>query len=138
MPPRPYRFRRVRREPDVDYFKPAGVGISETGIIELGVDEFEAVRLHDFEKKTQQESAEKMGISQPTFHRILENGHGKIAEAIVKGLAIKIKGGRYMTNNTGKKGVPKKDGSGKGKRMNKGRSGCKPPKDKGIKKENKK
>ena len=26
------------------------------------------------------------------------------------------------------KGTPKKDGSGKGKRANKGRGGCKPPK----------
>ncbi len=133
MPPRPYRFRRVRKEPGVDYFKPAGVGISETEIVELGVDEFEAVRLHDFEKKTQKESAKQMNVSQPTFHRILEAGHEKIAEAIVKGMAIKIKGGVYMTKKQEKKGIPKKDGSGAGKRLNRGRSGCKPPKDKGIK-----
>lgn len=30
-----------------------------------------------------------------------------------------------------KKGIPKKDGSGKGTRNNKGRGGCKPPKSKG-------
>jgi len=31
------------------------------------------------------------------------------------------------------KGTPKKDGSGKGTRANKGRGGCTPPKSKGIK-----
>jgi len=30
-----------------------------------------------------------------------------------------------------KKGIPKKDGSGKGVRVNKGRGGCKSPKGKG-------
>ena len=33
-----------------------------------------------------------------------------------------------------KKGVPKRDSSGKGTRQNKGRGGCTPPKNKGISK----
>lgn len=36
-----------------------------------------------------------------------------------------------MNKEKNKKGVPKRDGSGKGKRLNKGRGGCKPPRGKG-------
>jgi len=34
-----------------------------------------------------------------------------------------------------KKGVPKRDGSGQGKRANKGRGGCKPTKDRNVRKD---
>ena len=37
-----------------------------------------------------------MDISQPTFHRLLEAGRKKLAEALVKGKAIKIEGGDYI------------------------------------------
>jgi len=37
-----------------------------------------------------------MGVSQPTFHRILSEAHRKIAEAVVEGKAIRIEGGDYM------------------------------------------
>lgn len=95
MPPRPYRFRRVWREPGVNYFKPAGIRLAEMEIVNLTVDELEAVRLSDLEGKTQEEAAKKMDISQPTFHRIVESAHRKIAEALVDGKAIKIEGGHY-------------------------------------------
>ena len=35
------------------------------------------------------------------------------------------------------KGIPKKDGSGKGVRKNRGRGKCDPPKDKGLKRKQK-
>ena len=37
-----------------------------------------------------------------------------------------------------KKGVPKRNGSGKGTRENLGRGGCKPPKNKGVSRPKKK
>jgi predicted Zn-ribbon and HTH transcriptional regulator len=39
-----------------------------------------------------------MGISQPTFHRILNSAREKIAKTLVEGKIIKIEGGDYVTD----------------------------------------
>jgi len=92
--PRPIRFRRVRGLPTVNYFIPKGTGKSEELI--LTVVEFEALKLKDLENLSQIEAARKMNISQPTFNRILSSARKKVADAIVNGKAIKIKGGKYI------------------------------------------
>ena len=93
--PRPRRFRRVWFEPSITYFKPAGVRMVDLEESILTVDEFEAIRLKDLEGLEQEEAAKKMNISQPTFFRLLDSARKKIADAIVKGKAIKIEGGMY-------------------------------------------
>lgn len=93
---RPRRFRRVYSEPDVTYFKPAGIRMIDLEEIVISVEEFEAVRLKDFEGLDQNECAQKMNVSQPTFHRLILGARKKIAEAIVKGKAIKITGGNFQ------------------------------------------
>ena len=69
--PRPRRSRRVGFQPDVTYFKPAGVRMIELEETVLTVDEFESIRLKDLEGLEQEECAKKMNISQPTFHRMV-------------------------------------------------------------------
>jgi uncharacterized protein len=59
----------------------------------LSVDEFEAVRLADFEGLYQERAAEKMGVSRQTFGRIIESARHKLAETLVRGKALKIEGG---------------------------------------------
>lgn len=93
--PRPRICRRIRHRPGVTYFKPAGVGMRSLDEVVLTVDEYEAVRLKDLEGLDQEEAAKKMNISQPTFHRLVLIARKKIAEAIVKGKAIRIEGGAY-------------------------------------------
>lgn len=93
--PRPRICRRVGLEPDVTYFKPAGVPIRQLEEVILTVDEFEAIRLKDLEGLEQGEAAKKMNISQPTFFRLLDSARKKIADAIINGKAIKIEGGKY-------------------------------------------
>ncbi len=61
----------------------------------LTVDEFEAVRLKDLEGLDQGVCAEKMDISQPTFHRLVISARKKIADALTHGKSIKIEGGHY-------------------------------------------
>ena len=92
---RPRLCRRVRFNPDVTYFKPRGIPLSELVEVILHVDEFEAVRLKDLEGLEQEECAKKMNISQPTFHRLILSARKKIADAIVNGKAIKIEGGSF-------------------------------------------
>ncbi|MBW3004342.1 DUF134 domain-containing protein [Candidatus Woesearchaeota archaeon] len=92
---RPRLCRRVRFQPGVTYFKPRGVRMRELEEAVLTVDEFEAVRLKDFQGMDQEDAAKKMNISQPTFHRLVSSARKKIADAIVNGKALKIEGGNY-------------------------------------------
>ena len=91
--PRPRHCRRVGYMPHVNYYKPRGVPLSALQQIDLTVDELEAIRLTDLEGLYQAQAAEKMNVSRQTLGRILESGHKKIADALVNGKALKIKGG---------------------------------------------
>ena len=66
--------------------------------VELSVDEFEAIRLKDLQGLEQTAAAISMHISQPTFHRIIEAGRKKVADALVNGKAIRIEGGDYVSD----------------------------------------
>lgn len=85
-------------EPDVTYFKPAGIRLNELEEVTLTVDEYEAIRLKDYLNLEQEEAAKKMNISQPTFHRLIISARNKIANAIVNGKAIKIHGGDFIVS----------------------------------------
>ncbi|MBL7148136.1 MAG: DUF134 domain-containing protein [Nanoarchaeota archaeon] len=120
--PRPRLCRRVRFEPNVTYFKPKGIGLKELDVSILTVDEFEAVRLKDFENMDQEKAAKKMDISQPTFHRLVLSARKKIADAIVNGKAIKIEGGNYKMVKPRGRGLGPGGGRGLG-RGGRGRMG---------------
>ncbi len=94
MSPRRRRRRRVGFEPGFTLFGPRGP-VGPMGEVVLTVDEFEAIRLKDIEGLAQEDAAKRMGISQPTFHRILVSARGKIADALMNGKAIRIGGGDY-------------------------------------------
>lgn len=94
--PRPIKCRRVACEPGVTYFKPAGIPLRDLAESELSIDELEAIKLVDFEEMEQIAASKKMEISQPTLHRLLRSGRKKVAQALIKGQAIKISGGRYF------------------------------------------
>jgi len=81
--------------PQSDYFKPRGIPLSMLEEVVLTVDEFEAVRLADLEGLYQEQASEKMKVSRPTFGRIIESAHKKVAEALVHGKALKIEGGEF-------------------------------------------
>ncbi|MBU2101025.1 DUF134 domain-containing protein [Candidatus Micrarchaeota archaeon] len=92
---RPRCLRRVFSNPEVTFFKPAGIKMRDLVEVIVSVDEFEAVRLKDLENLDQEDCAKKMNISQPTFHRLILSARKKIADAIVKGKAIRIEGGNF-------------------------------------------
>ncbi len=96
--PRPKLCRRVCFPPGLTYFKPAGIRLVDLEETILAVEEFEAVRLKDLVGLAQEIAARKMGVSQPTFHRMISSARKKIADAIVNGKAIRIEGGAYQMN----------------------------------------
>jgi len=81
--------------PNVTYFKPAGIPLKTLEEVRLSVEEAEAIRLKDLEGFEQEEGAERMNISRPTFQRVLASGRQKIADALLNGKAIKIEGGSF-------------------------------------------
>ncbi len=93
--PRPRRTRLVGCMPQAIYFKPAGVKMRQLNEVILSIEEFEAIRLKDFKSLSQEECAKKMGISQPTFHRLVLIARKKAADAIINGKALKIEGGNF-------------------------------------------
>jgi len=97
---RPVHCRRVGSMPESDYFKPRGIPLSALEEVVLTVDEFEAIRLADLEGLYQEQAAEKMNVSRPTFGRIIESAHKKVAEALVRGKALKIEGGEFEMAST--------------------------------------
>lgn len=91
---RPLR-RRVGNLPQVTYFKPAGIPLVHLQEVRLSIEEVEAIRLKDIEGLDQGDCARKMGVSRPTFARILLSARKKAADALLNGKAMRIEGGNY-------------------------------------------
>ncbi len=70
-----------------------GIPASLLEEVVLTLDEFEAIRLADYEGLYQEDGAKKMNISRQTFGRIIETAHKKIADVLINGKALKIEGG---------------------------------------------
>ena len=95
--PRPCKCRRIRGEPPANAFKPVGVPGRSLDTIELGLDELEAIRLADLEGLYQDAAAEQMGVSRPTFGRLVERARHKIASALIQSKMLVFRGGPVMT-----------------------------------------
>lgn len=87
---RPRLCRKIGFNPEVSYFKPQGVAMSELEIISLDIDELEAYRLRHLNNLDQGEAAIEMNVSTSTYQRIIYSAYRKIADALVNGKAIKI------------------------------------------------
>jgi len=96
--PRPKCCRRIGSLPDVNYYKPRGVSCSLLEEVNISLDEFESIRLADFEGLYQDAAAVRMNISRQTFGRIIVSAHRKIADALLHGRALKIEGGSVEMN----------------------------------------
>jgi uncharacterized protein len=87
---RPKKCRCIQSVPNCIYFKPRGIPLIQLEEMSLHLDEIEAMRLADCEGLYHEEAAIKMGISRATFGRIIAAARHKVAEAIVKGMALRI------------------------------------------------
>jgi predicted DNA-binding protein (UPF0251 family) len=87
---RPKLLRSVKYMPSVTYFKPQGVPMRMLEIVELNVEEMEALRLKNVKGYDQVKAAKLMKTSQSTFQRILSSAYKKVSKALVHGKAIRI------------------------------------------------
>lgn len=87
--PRNKQNRKIKEPPRFLGYKPYGSKKLGEGTIELLFEEYEAIKLTDYNKMTHQEACRHMGISRPTFARIYEIAREKIARALVETREIK-------------------------------------------------
>ncbi|GAF05298.1 DUF134 domain-containing protein [Saccharicrinis fermentans] len=79
--PRRKRLRKVVAPPKFQGYKPYGTTGKSTGAVDLLYEEYEAIKLADYDLMNHHEAAVLMGVSRPTFARIYESARRKIAVA---------------------------------------------------------
>ncbi|MDD3431602.1 MAG: DUF134 domain-containing protein [Bacteroidales bacterium] len=91
---RPKLERKIAHPPLMMGYKPFGIPRRQLSELYLQFDEFEALRLLDYQGMTQAQAAKIMNVSRPTLTRIYEKARRTIAQAFVEGKMIMIEGGQ--------------------------------------------
>ena len=90
---RPKKTRWVKCSSEARTFKPQGKVLGLSQAVILSLDEFEAVRLLDYEHCSQLQAARQMRVHRSTVSRIISSARHKIAQALVGIHPLKIEGG---------------------------------------------
>jgi len=90
---RPFRSRKLNNPPKMAGFKPFGMPLCDVESVKLHFDEYESITLVNYENNSQEQAAEKMDVSRPTFTRIYNSALKKIAKAFAECASIEIEGG---------------------------------------------
>lgn len=91
--PRKKRFRRIQVPPVIKGMSVYGVRGRKSNEVILHLEEYEAIRLLDYQNLTQEEAAVFMDVSRPTLTRIYEEARNKVATAFVEGRDLLFRGG---------------------------------------------
>jgi len=106
-PGRPMKPRTIREEPRITRFVPViseGKGmVSGKEPVTITYDEFETLRLVDYEGLLQDEASKQMGVSRGTVWRCLDSGRRKVATMLVEGRELMIVGSLESSNRLGLK-----------------------------------
>ncbi len=92
--PRPIKRKLVCALPEYNLYAPVN-STSSPGVVIMSIEEFEAIRLIDFESLDQEHCAERMEVGRSTVQRLYNEARRKIAESLVLGKTLKIEGGCY-------------------------------------------
>ncbi|MCK5696191.1 MAG: DUF134 domain-containing protein [Desulfobacula sp.] len=112
--PRPKRPRCIASRPATRGFIPDGA--TATGQVILSLEEFEAIRIIDFEGMDQSQAAIMMNVSRQTFGRILKSARFILSKALVTGQRLRVTGGCYeMSGQRPGRGHGRGKGQGRGR-----------------------
>lgn len=81
--------------PENDRFGPLDTKLGPEDIVNMTVDEYETIRLIDLEGLTQEECSGQMNIARTTVQGIYNEARKKVADSLVNGKVLLIKGGEY-------------------------------------------
>jgi len=87
------KLRLIERAPSFNGFTPFGVQNAPTDEVYLTFEEYESIKLCDYDLLKHEDAANLMNISRSTFSRIYESSRRKIAKAFVDVCTIRIDGG---------------------------------------------
>lgn len=91
--PRRKRNRRIQVPPVIKGMSVFGVRGRKSNEVTLRIEEYEAIRLLDYQNLTQEQAAVHMDVSRPTLTRIYEEARNKVATAFVEGRDLIFRGG---------------------------------------------
>lgn len=98
---RPKKCRRICGMPQIDGFVPllresAAEAQDSYPPVEMTLEEYESVRLIDLLGCTQEDCARQMEVARTTVQAVYDSARKKLAEALVRGRALAIRGGSYV------------------------------------------
>ena len=93
--PRPKKCRRVCGLPSCSEFGPAVCERSGALPVLMSVEEYEAIRLIDYQGCTQEECSVYMCVARTTAQQIYNSARAKLAAALVESRPLRIEGGSY-------------------------------------------
>lgn len=94
--PRPIKCRKVCSLPDNNIYGPIGTEKESLKTINMTIDEYETIRLIDYEGLNQEECATQMNVARTTAQRIYNNARSKLSISLIEGKTILIEGGDYI------------------------------------------
>lgn len=94
---RPAICKKVCQVPKCKRF--AAIECESDNCITISVEEYEVVRLLDYQNFTQEEAATKMGIARTTVQALYEQARKRISKALVEGIGLVIEGGSFYLCN---------------------------------------
>lgn len=93
--PRPRKWRNVCCLPPVSAFVPDVASTEAVAEVVMTVDEYETIRLIDYEGFSQEECSGYMNIARTTAQLVYNKARQKVARALVEGVTLRIEGGEY-------------------------------------------
>lgn len=96
MSPRPKRNRQIEAPPVVSGFIPSNGDYNPDEVVKLHLEEYESIRLIDYEGDTHLSASKKLGVSRPTITRIYDSARKKVAKAFVENKCLNIEGGEFV------------------------------------------
>lgn len=83
------RPRKIVEPPRFKGYKPYGAEVVKKEVVEILYEEYEAIKLADYDNLNHKEAADLMGVSRPTFARIYDSARKKIAQALTETRELK-------------------------------------------------
>ena len=94
--PRPCKRRRICEMPQNRRFLPSDTAQGNSEPVIMALDEYETIRLIDFEGMNQEECARSMGVARTTVQAIYNSARRKLAECLIEGKELYVDGGDYV------------------------------------------
>ncbi len=86
---RPRQLRKIVKPPAFRGYKPYGTHLKNDEVVELLYEEYEAIKLADYDCLTHLEASKLMGVSRATFARIYDSARKKVAKTLVEVKTLK-------------------------------------------------